>query len=653
MGRRFFAAIILGSALGAAAFAEEKPLTFVVLDPLALKNACPCVLGHAQRDYETFSKRLAAAFGRPVEVRYGSAVPDKDKPFELIIGKQSVIEKQAAAVGLKLKMAARLTDKRGSTFFHGVFVVRSNDTAKALADLKGRTVVFGPEDCAEKNSAAIEALKQAGVTTPANLMTRETCAQAGVAVAEFKADAAVISSYALPLLEGCKEITKGELKVIGRTADVPFITIYVSDRFPDALRPALDRALLAVAKDEAFRDAMESADGFQLVPTATTDSWPDWRGVDRACQSSGVPAHLPATPHFLWRKKLSSQSLGGVSATKSIVLVSDKSDDLCKDIWRCLDAETGEQKWEFSNIATGKLDFTNAPRATPVISGDSVFLLGAFGHFHCVSLRDGSVKWQHNLRKEFHGELPTWGFCATPLVAGDRVIVSAVALDAMLVAYDCRTGALLWKTPGGRPGYGNFIRRENQVIGFDAANAGGWDIATGKRLWSLRPPEKKEEFNVPTPALAGGRLLLTTEQNGSRLYAFDSAGRPGPRPVAHNIEANPQVTSPAVADNCIWTTSDEQGLMCLDEQLRIIWQQKSAPFNDAASIIAGNHRVLIVTKNGTLGLLPARPDAGTKPELLALFPASQEVEVWSQPALVGNRLFVRTESEIACLALAE
>lgn len=54
-----------------------------------------------------------------------------------------------------------------------------------------------------------------------------------------------------------------------------------------------------------------------------------------------------------------------------------------------------------------------------------------------------------------------------------------------------------------------------------------------------------------------------------------------------------------------------------------------------------------------LGLFqPAAP--GDRPELFALFPPQErEVEVWSQPALVGSRLYVRSDAKIACVLLAD
>jgi len=363
-----------------------------------------------------------------------------------------------------------------------------------------------------------------------------------------------------------------------------------------------------------------------------------------------VPAKLPAKPVFLWRAPLTSQGLGGVAATESVVIVSDKNEE--NDIWRCFDAATGKQCWEFTYFAPGKMDYGSAPRATPVISGDDVFLFSTIGQLQCVALRDGAVKWSHDLHLEYGGEVPTWGYCATPLLVDDLVIVPGASTNVFLAAFDRRTGALRWKTPGAKPSYGNFICAEfgkrRQIIGNDADGAGGWDPKTGKRLWTVEA-EFPAEFKVPTPMKCGERLLLAAEQSGARLLAFDANDCAVSKPVAQNPDANPDVTSPVEADGMIWLTTNN-GIYCLDGNLKIVWQLEDDPFKDPAQLIAGNGRVLVLTNKGTLALLPSRPVATTKPQLL---PLVKDVEAWSQPALVRGRLYVRTDAELLCVSLPE
>jgi hypothetical protein len=147
--------------------------------------------------------------------------------------------------------------------------------------------------------------------------------------------------------------------------------------------------------------------------------------------------------------------------------------------------------------------------------------------------------------------------------------------------------------------------------------------------------------------LASGCCWLPNK--AARLHAFDANGCAIAKPVAQNPDANPDVTSPIEADGMIWLTTDA-GIYCLDSDLKIVWRLEEKPFTDPAQLIAGNGRVLVLTNKGTLALLPSRPIAATKPQLLPLL---KDVESWSQPALLRGRLYVRTDAELLCISLTE
>ena len=84
---------------------------------------------------------------------------------------------------------------------------------------------------------------------------------------------------------------------------------------------------------------------------------------------------------------------------------------------------------------------------------------------------------------------------------------------------------------------------KRQIVGYDKSSLGGWDVDTGKRLWRLAPP-KKHDFNVPTPLVWQDRLIVSTENNGTRVYDFNSDGTIIPEPIAQNAELAPIRTRP-------------------------------------------------------------------------------------------------------------
>ncbi|MBI3921094.1 MAG: PQQ-binding-like beta-propeller repeat protein [Armatimonadetes bacterium] len=634
-----------------------------ILDPLARENACPCMKNYAQRDYGALATHLGARLRRRVKLAFGENPKEAEEQLghepDLLIGPKSLLASAGQPLG---RLIALLTDREGVTTVRGLFVVRADAPARRLADLRGRSLLMGPKNAEERHEIAFAAMRASGVEVPGDPQTRETSAEAAAEVAEREADAAVISSYSLPLLIGCKLIGPSELRVIGHTEPVPFIAAYATRRVPPNEFPSVRHALLSIRNDADLLRKLESTNGFVSppLPTRLSKGWTDWGGSPvRDSQSLGVPTRLPVKTHFLWRRRLASQSLGGVAATPQYVIVSDKTADDQKDVWRCFQADTGEQVWQLSYPAAKAMDYTSSPRATPVIVEDKVYLLGALGDLHCVALDSGKVLWRVNLTKRFGGKVPTWGFCSTPLALGHRLIVNTSSPHAALVALNRHSGRPLWTAPGHPPGYGNMIvgvfGGKRQIVGHDAVSAGGWDVNTGRRLWTLAPPEEGD-FNVPTPARVGERLLLATEKNGARLYEFHRGGLITPNPVALNAALHPSTTTPVLVEGLVWGSCDT-GTYCLDpkEGLHAKWHSGAEAYREHTCLIAGNGRVLICLRNGEIALLPSPSRSDTKPETLTVFPTTGDFppEVWSCPALVGNRLYLRSEDEAVCLLLRE
>lgn len=367
-----------------------------------------------------------------------------------------------------------------------------------------------------------------------------------------------------------------------------------------------------------------------------------------------LPNKLPAEPKFLWQKPLSHQGLGGVAATKTLVLVSDRDLADESDNFYCFAAETGQLQWTLQQAAMGKLDYGNSPRATPLIHGELAFLFGAFGHLHCVDLETGAVLWQKNIREEYdvHDKL-VWGTSSSPLIVNDQLILNPGAETASLVALEPETGEEIWRTPGPSAAFSSFVFGEwsgkRQLIGYDKESLGGWDIETGKRSWT-HVAKHANDFNVPTPIIFGDKLVLSTENNGTRLHGFDRQGRLAPDPLALHRQLAPDTHTPIAIGNRLFGVWS--GLFCLDlsDNLRELWVSDDESFNGYATVIGSRDRVLVTTEKGELILLDATAEQFTPLSRLKLF--ENDSGVFSHPALVGSRLFVRSSTSLVCLPLA-
>jgi len=665
-------AVATDSAFGKSPFPEPpkpEPIMLVVMDPLAKEMACACVKGYGQRDYGRLAAKLEKDLKHHVIIEFSDNLADSMAKVSagqevIVIGKQSVVLHDAEPAGLKCRPVCELTGTDGSTTTTGIFVARSDDKARELKDIAARKIYFGTPAENEKHSAAVATMKAAGLTPPEKLETRLSCSDAALDVLDSRQSpppVAVIASYALPLLEGCGSLKKGDLRVLGETAPVPFITVFVSENIPATKQQKIMETLLSIKKDAKLLKAMESRDGFvpmksekpKSATTSAVQDWPDWRGPGRDGHVPRLPARLPETTKFIWKKAAMIGGLAGLSVSGGRLILAERDFSEEHDVYRCLNADDGELIWRIEFPAPGKLDYGQFPRATPVIHDRKAYLLGAFGHLRCVRLTDGKMIWERNLPREFKAELPTWGMCSTPLIVDDVVIVNPGATNASLAALDCITGRTRWTTPGDAAAYSSFIVGEfggrRQIVGYDQHSLGGWDVKTGTRLWQLVPPTEGD-FNVPTPMAMDGKLIVATENNGTRLYGFDEAGKIMPQPSGEYADLSPDTSTPVVADGRV--IGAHLGLHCLDarQNLKRVWQLKDDKIGDYASFIADGERVLVISLGGELILLDARADHCEVISRLRVF--EDDVEVYSHPVLVGNRLYIRGGSSIACVDLA-
>lgn len=357
-------------------------------------------------------------------------------------------------------------------------------------------------------------------------------------------------------------------------------------------------------------------------------------------------------PDILWQVPLSSAGLGGVAATESVVIVSDRELDDTVDVWRCFNSD-GTPKWSIRNPAPGNLDYGNSPRATPVIVDGLVYLAGAFGHLTCVTLSTGDVTWETNLRDEYEPpEPPKWGSCSTPLVLDGRVIVNPGAKDASLVALDAKTGRELWKCPGRPAGYGSLIAMKvggkKQIIGHDDTSLGGWDPATGRRLWRMLPP-RPGDFNVPTPIVVGEKLLICTENNGSRIYEFDDAGKLKPKPLATNNRLAPDTHTPVVTCGRVFGVWRRLFCLSLAKNLKELWTADDQAFTKYGTLVADDARVLFISLSGELILIDARAEDFNPIARMKVL--EEESSLYSHPAFIGDRLYLRGAKSLYALRL--
>ncbi|MCU0880528.1 MAG: PQQ-binding-like beta-propeller repeat protein, partial [Pirellulaceae bacterium] len=135
-----------------------------------------------------------------------------------------------------------------------------------------------------------------------------------------------------------------------------------------------------------------------------------------------------------------------------------------------------------------------------------------------------------------------------------------------------------------------------------------------------------------------------------RLHVFSAAGIPSVEPAAQFDELAPDCESPVIVGNRLFGAGGG-GLYCLDakQKLTEVWRSSDETFREYTSLIASPDKILVTSLQGKLLLVSARNDKFEKLGELQLFEG--EAGLYSHPAIVGGRLYVRGSKALVCLDL--
>src|SRR5262249_50722933 len=187
-----------------------------------------------------------------------------------------------------------------------------------------------------------------------------------------------------------------------------------------------------------------------LAPTLQAGDWPQWLGVRRDGGTS-ESVHTWKNGEKLpiaWKASIPNGYSSPVVANGRVFLHT-RGSDLEKEQEQvfAFDAETGKELWKDvydrpafkSNLGTG-------PRATPTVAGKRLFTIGINGVLSCYNVENGKRHWQIDLYKHFKVDLPSFAVCCSPLVVGNRVIVSVGGKGCCVVALNADTGKVEWQS---------------------------------------------------------------------------------------------------------------------------------------------------------------------------------------------------------------
>ncbi len=379
--------------------------------------------------------------------------------------------------------------------------------------------------------------------------------------------------------------------------------------------------------------------------TVAPADWPNFRGpgFSAVVEDAGIQVRWSSRPPVLWKRDLGS-GFSSFACVGDRVYTAGTRDG--HQVLYALDATRGDEIWSTRiEPAYRERQGGDGPRATPTVSGERVYMMGARGTVLCVDLAGNKV-WD----RTFSG-VPEWGFSGSVLVEGDLAVVAAGGAAGGLVALDRETGATRGSTAGGRgpAGYATpypfTIDGTRYIAGFLGREAIVVEAATGKEFWKLRW-RTSYDVNAATPIFDGGRLFLSSGyHHGAALYKLRKAdgGLEG-KLIWENESIRAKFQTPVLHDGFLYA-SDERGLKCVEFATgRVAW---SIPRLRHGTLIIAVGTILFVTERGELQMAPASP-RGFRPRFKAAYFSSR---CWTAPALREGLLYMRDLEGMVCVDL--
>jgi len=403
------------------------------------------------------------------------------------------------------------------------------------------------------------------------------------------------------------------------------------------------------------------------VPAVGAD-WPQWRGPERngKAAETGLLGEWPeGGPRLAW--KISGLGAGYSSLAVvggRIYTLGDLADG---QYALALTEDGGALLWK-TKIGPVHEDEYGGPRSTPTVDGDRIYVMSTAGDVVCLEAATGKERWRRGLPSDFNGYLMKamgsydWKFAESPLVDGNRVVVTPGHVAAMMVALDKMTGEELWRTQGKRLGplgsdgaaYASAVISHaagtKQYVQFVGRGLIGVDAETGRLLWGYNRVAN-DIANIPTPIIQGDYVFSSSGYGtGAALIKI----RPGENGLeaeeVYFLEANVVQNHHGgliLHEGTIYTGSGHNKgfpIALSFDTGKVAWGPERTEGKDSSAITYADGRLYFRFQDGRMILVEATPEAYHERGTFVI-PGVKKPS-WSHSVIANGKLLLREQETL-------
>jgi len=379
--------------------------------------------------------------------------------------------------------------------------------------------------------------------------------------------------------------------------------------------------------------------------------YPQWRGVNRdgAASAFTEPTTWPEALTRRWKVDVGEGYATPLIVSDTVYVFARRNGT---EVMTALDAATGRERWHTGYPAPYEPDMLAAahgegPKATPLFHNGRLFTLGMTGILSAFDAASGRLVWQTPAAEEH----PTYGMSVSPVGEGELVIGHA-GNHGPLTAFDAKTGGVKWSAPG-RAAYASPIVVDlggvRQVVTMTDKSVVGVSVPDGARLWEHAWPSRGTPSAI-TPIQHGETLIVSSQGMGvTALRPTRQGGAWTVDVVWETTDVSLFLSNPVLVGNALFGLSEKARgqFFALDADTgHVLWLGQPRQAENTAVVKAGR---LLFLLNDDAELIVARSSRGGFEPLVRYAVATSAT--WAQPAISGNRIFVKDVSSITLWTL--